>query len=494
VIVVISRFRVANGMEAKVERAFRERPRAVENAPGFLWLEVCVDRADPAVFYLITRWSDLDAFERWHGSPDHRKSHELIPKGLKLDATWTQLDRTVRIDGTTGPPLTEAVADAAILLGAYAAGSTEMHLLVLERDGVIRACNPAACHHLEPGGTLEGKSLLDYMPEPDATRLKGLLADERRTESPVSLNFAALNRVPFTLECWIDVQPDRATVLGEPTFRRDQQMQNELMAINQELAVLSRERSRELRDERYEREAAEKLNRERNAFLRILAHELRQPIGSALAAMGVLRKLNPDSALERPRALLERQLQQITRLVDDLADTARLASGDIELRREALDLTRQLQDIAQTWGAIAEQQRKKFRVELPDTTMLLRGDADRLQQVFSNVLGNAFKYTPPGATITLAATAEGNTGVINVADEGEGIPADRLPDIFELFQRGTNTSSGLGVGLAVVKALVMAHDGTVTATSAGLGRGTTIAIRLPLISKSELRPRAVPEI
>ena len=470
-VVVISRFRVANGMEAEVERAFRERPRAVENAPGFLWLEVCVDTADPAVFYLITRWTDLDAFERWHGSPDHRQSHALIPRGLKLDATWTQVDRLVRIDGTTGPPLTEAVADATLLLGAYAAGSTAMHLFVLDGDGIVRACNPAACHHLEPGG-LNGRSLLDYMPEPDAARMRGLLAGERRPDSPVQLNFAALNRAPFTLECWIDVQPDRATVLGQPTFRRDQQMQNELMAINQELAVLSRERTRELRDERYEREAAEKLNRERNAFLRILAHELRQPIGSALAAMGVLRKLNPDSALERPRALVERQLQQITRLVDDLADTARLASGDIELRREALDLTRQLQDIAQAWGAIAEQQHKQFRVELPDTEMLLRGDADRLQQVFSNILGNAFKYTPPGATITLAATVEGDTGVIAVADEGEGIPPDRLANIFELFQRATNTGSGLGVGLAVVKALLMAHDGTVTAASAGLGQGT----------------------
>jgi signal transduction histidine kinase/quinol monooxygenase YgiN len=468
-------------MEAEVERAFRERPRAVEDAPGFLWLEVCVDTADPAVFYLITRWTDLDAFERWHGSPDHRKSHELIPRGLKLDATWTQVVRLVRIDGTTGPPLTEAVADATLLLGVYAAGSTEMHLLVLDRDGVIRACNPAACHHLEPGGTLEGKSLLDYMPEPDAARLKGLLAGERRPDSPVQLNFAALNRVPFTLECWIDVQPDRATVLGQPTFRRDQQMQNELMAINQELAVLSRERTRELRDERYERQAAEKLNRERNAFLRILAHELRQPIGSALAAMGVLRKLNPDSALERPRALVERQLLQITRLVDDLADTARLASGEIELRCQALDLTRQLQDIAQAWRAIAEQQHKQFRSELPDTEMLLRGDPDRLQQVFSNVLGNAFKYTPPGATITLATTIEDGTAVIAVADEGEGIAPDRLANIFSLFQRATNTGSGLGVGLAVVKALVMAHDGSVTAASAGLGQGATITIRLPLM-------------
>ena len=479
-VVVVSRFRVANGLEAEVERAFRDRPRAVEQAPGFLWLEVCVDTADRAVFYLITRWTDLDAFERWHHSPAHRESHELIPKGLKLDAAWTQLTRLARIDGTTGPPLTEAVVDATALLGAYAAGSTEMHVLVVDREGVIRACNPAACNHLEPGGSLEGKSLLDYMPAADASRLTALLASGARSASPVQLNFAAVNRVPFTLECWIDVQPDRATVLGQPTFRRDQEMQNELMAINQELAVLSRERSRELRDERYEREAAEKMNRERNAFLRILAHELRQPIGGALAGLGVLRKLNPDPALERPRAVVERQLLQMTRLVEDLADTARLAAGDIELRRERLDLTRQLQDLAQTWGAQAEEQHKRFVAELPDRKMFLLGDADRLQQVFSNVVGNAFKYTPPGGTIALTAGVQGDTAVLSVRDEGEGIVPDQLPYVFDLFQRGTNTGSGLGVGLAVVKALVTAHGGTVEAASDGLGRGTTITIRLPL--------------
>jgi signal transduction histidine kinase len=286
------------------------------------------------------------------------------------------------------------------------------------------------------------------------------------------------------LECWLDVQLDRITVIGQPTFKRDQQMQNELMAINQELAVLSRERSRELRDERYEREAADKLNRERNAFLRVLAHELRQPIGSALAAMGVLRKLNPDAALERPRAVVERQLQHITRLVDDLADTARLASGEIELRRQPLDLTRHLQDAGQTWTAIAEQQHKRFVVQLPEREMILLGDGDRLHQVFSNVIGNAFKYTPPGGTITLAASVEGERAVVSVADEGEGIVPERLPHIFDLFQRATTTGSGLGVGLAVVKALVTAHDGSVAATSEGLGRGTVITIRLPLTAST----------
>jgi signal transduction histidine kinase len=479
-VVVISRFRVINGMEADVERAFRERPRSVEQAPGFLWLEVCVDSADPASFYLITRWTDLEAFDRWHHSPDHRRSHSLIPRGLKLDPTATQVHRLIRTDGTTGSPLIEAVADATSLFAAYAAASSELHVFVLDRDGVIRTSNPAASTHLERGRLLDGTSLLDYMPDADASRLRELLSRECHADSPVQLNFAARNGVPFTLDCWLEVQTDRATLLGQPTFRRDQQMQNELMAINQELAVLSRERSRELRDERYERQAAEKLNRERNAFLRVLAHELRQPIGSALAAMGVLRKLNPDSSLERPRALVERQLQHITRLVDDLADTARLASGDIELRRQPVDLTRQLQDAAQTWTPVAEQQHKRFVVALPDREMILSGDADRLHQVVSNVIGNAFKYTPPGGSITLSASVEGDRAVIAVADEGEGIVQEQLPHIFDLFQRATTTGSGLGVGLAVVKALVTAHGGTVAAASEGLGRGTVITIRLPV--------------
>ena len=479
-VVIISRFRVMNGMEGEVERAFRERPRAVEQAAGFLWLEVCVDSADRRSFYLITRWTDFDAFDRWHHSAEHRTSHGFIPKGLKLDPMATQVHRLTRIDGTTGSPLIEAVADAASLFGAYAADSTELQMFVLDREGVIRSCNPAACTRLERGGLLDGQSLFDYMPEADAIRLKELLSREGKPDAPVRLNFAARNGVPFTLECWLDVQPDRATLLGQPTFRRDEQMQNELMAINQELAVLSRERSRELRDERYEREAAEKLNRERNTFLRILAHELRQPIGSALAAMGVLRKLNPDSRLERPRVLVERQLEQITRLVDDLADTARLASGDIELRRQPVDLTRQLHDAAQTWTAIAAQEHKRFVVELPEREMTLFGDADRLHQVFSNVVGNAFKYTTPGGAITLTASVEGDRAVVSVADEGEGITPERLPHIFDLFQRATTTGTGLGVGLAVVKALVTAHDGTVAAASEGLGRGTVITIRLPL--------------
>jgi heme-degrading monooxygenase HmoA len=260
-VVVLSRFRVANGREADVARAFQERPRAVEQVPGFLWLEVFVDRADPALFYLMTRWTDLESFERWHGSDAHRQSHALIPKGLKLDPSFTQRYDLTRLDGTLGPALAEAVADSTLLFAAHAGGSTELHLFLLAPDGTILTCNAAAHRHLAPGGYIDGARLTDYMPAPDAARLQGLLAEPGRRDTPVRLHFAAVNCAPFSLECWVHVHPRGATLLGEPTYRRDQQLQDELMAINQELAVLSRERSREIRSERFAREAAEKLNR-----------------------------------------------------------------------------------------------------------------------------------------------------------------------------------------------------------------------------------------
>ena len=143
-IVALSRFKVANGLEADVARAFRERPRAVESAPGFLWLEVFVDRTDPSIFYLVTRWTDFESFETWHGSPAHRESHALIPKGLKLDPTWTQVLHLVRLDGTMGSPLTEALADEALLLGSYAAMSEQVHVFSIGTDATIRTYNAAA--------------------------------------------------------------------------------------------------------------------------------------------------------------------------------------------------------------------------------------------------------------------------------------------------------------------------------------------------------------
>ena len=479
-VIVLSRFRVANGMEADVARAFRERPRRVEQAPGFLWLEVCADADDPAAFYLITRWTDRQSYDIWHKSPEHRDSHALIPKGLKLDPAWTKVYSLDRIDGATGPPMTEAVIDSALLVSSYAAASANIHFLRLARDGTIRAANAAAREELAPDLPLEGQSVFQYMPHADALRLKAMLNAPGRGTPPVLLNFAAQNCAPFSLYCWLDVLPAEVTIIGEPPFRRDRRMQDQLMAINQDLAVLTRERSREVRDERQSREAAEQLNRDRNAFLTVLAHELRQPIGGALTAMGVLRKMHPDERLERPRALLERQLNQIKRLVEDLGDTARVASGEVELRVSEVDLARQLRDLGAVWESQAQQQEKTIVIDLPDGPAPVSGDVDRLQQVFSNLVGNAFKYTPPGGAVTIRLRVTDKDVVVVVSDEGEGIAPDQLPRVFDLFQRATSTGSGLGVGLAVVRALVEAHGGEVGAASDGIGRGAIFTVRLPL--------------
>ena len=479
-VVVLSRFRVANRKEADVAEAFRQRPRDVEHAPGFLWLEVLADAGDPAVFYLLTRWTDRQSFEAWHHSPAHRASHALIPKELKLDPAFTKVYTLDRIDGTTGPAMTEAVVDAALLMGRYTAAATNVHFFRLAPDGTIRAANAAARDELAADRPLEGQSIFAFMPEADGRRLRGILEAAGRGGPPALLNFAALNATPFSLHCWLDVLPDEAILIGEPPARRDRHMQDQLMAINQDLAIMTRERSREASGQREHRESAERLNRDRNAFLRIIAHELRQPVGGALAALGLLRKLSPDARLERPRAALERQLRQIKRLVEDLEDTARVASGEVELRRSALDLAGQLRELAEGWGAQAVEQQKAFAVSLPETPVVVTGDVDRLQQVFTNLVGNAFKYTPPGGATRLALTLEDGMAVINITDQGEGIAPDQLPHVFELFQRGTSSGSGLGVGLAVVRVLVEAHGGQVTAASGGVGQGATFTVRLPL--------------
>ena len=479
-VAVLSRFRVANGMEAAVAQAFRERPRAVEQAPGFLWLEVFADADDPTVFYLFTRWTDRRSYETWHRSDSHRDSHAFIPKGLKLDAEWTKVFTMDRLDGTIAAPLTEALADAVLLIGDCAAASANLNVVLLAPDGTIRACNAAMRDQLSAGGEIDGTSLLELMPQADAARLSARLAEPGRRSTPMLLNFAAKNCVPFSLHCWMDVQPSGATLIGEPPLRLDQRMQDQLMAINQDLAVLTRERAREVRSERLGREAAEQLNQDRNNFLTVLAHELKQPIGGALAAMGVLRKLNPDPQLERPRLVLERQLNQIRRLVEDLADTARVAAGNVELRRSRIDLSRQLRELAHVWEALAVDQHKSLATVLPDQPVVVSGDVDRLQQVFSNLVGNALKYTPPGGAVTVDLELADTTALVSVRDEGEGIAPDQLPRIFDLFQRATTTGSGLGVGLAVVRALVQAHGGSVHAASQGLGRGATFSVILPL--------------
>ncbi len=238
------------------------------------------------------------------------------------------------------------------------------------------------------------------------------------------------------------------------------------------------------------RREAEQANRAKDEFLAMLAHELRNPmaaIASSLTLLGRGRGEDPARAA-RARDTAERQLDNLKRIVDDLLDLSRISRGHITLRREPADLERLVRDaITAVRGAI-DARGHRLTVEVTDGPFPMRADATRIEQVATNLLTNAAKYTEPGGAIHVGlsreATAEGPMAVLRVRDTGRGLQPEMVTRVFDAFvqvQQGLDRSSGgLGLGLAVVKRLVEMHGGQVTAASAGLGQGSEFTVRLPL--------------
>ena len=232
--------------------------------------------------------------------------------------------------------------------------------------------------------------------------------------------------------------------------------------------------------------AVETAQREKDAFVATVAHELRQPLGAIQAALGVMR-MRPERALgERARQTVERQVAQLTRLVDDLIDTARIAQGKVALRRERLTLNGVLDGALAVVMPTVQHADQHLDVSIPDHLVWVHGDATRLQQVFSNLLTNASKFTEAGGRISLSVDVTPDTAVVRVSDNGRGIAADVLPRIFDLFSQAGGDGRGLGIGLSVVRGLVLQHGGTVEARSGGIGKGSEFTVRLPLADDSSL--------
>jgi two-component system CheB/CheR fusion protein len=226
--------------------------------------------------------------------------------------------------------------------------------------------------------------------------------------------------------------------------------------------------------------------RQKDAFLAMLAHELRNPLAPVLNAVQVLRlKGGTDPTLAHQRDVIDRQVGQLKRLLDDLLDAARISRGAIQVRREPTDLRSVLETAVEAARPGVAAKNHTLRVELPTEPLVLTGDATRLTQVFSNLLNNAAKYTDPRGSITLSAERRGDEAVVRVADTGIGMPPDMLDKAFDLFAQADQTldrsQGGLGIGLTLARRLVDLHGGTVTATSAGLGKGSEFTVRLPLL-------------
>jgi signal transduction histidine kinase/ActR/RegA family two-component response regulator len=260
-------------------------------------------------------------------------------------------------------------------------------------------------------------------------------------------------------------------------------------AVN--VALRARARQFEVRDLLDERSRA---LRNRDEFLAMLAHELRNPLAPVRNAIYLMNTLKIDEPLfVKSRAMIEKQARHITRLVDDLLDVSRLELGKVELRLQRLDLNGALSAAAEACLPMTSAQNHSVELRLSAEPLPVRADPVRIEQVFGNLIVNAAKFTPAGGVITIRTHREGADAVVCVTDNGIGVKPEMVSAVFDLFIQDNSsiarTKGGLGIGLTLVKRLVDLHGGSVKLVSAGVGKGSTFEVRFPLATAAETSPQ-----
>jgi PAS domain S-box-containing protein len=238
-------------------------------------------------------------------------------------------------------------------------------------------------------------------------------------------------------------------------------------------------------------------DRRKTEFLATLAHELRNPLAPIRSGLQLMRRTRSDpAAIARVQDIMDRQLDHLVHLVDDLLDVARITRGQVDLKPALVPLADVLNAAVETSLPLIEGARHKLDVRLPAEPLMLYADATRITQVVSNLLNNAAKYTPRGGRIVLAAERDGEQALVAVSDNGIGIPPDSLSEVFRMFTQVSNAAQhmpgGLGIGLSLVKSLVELHGGTIQAASAGIGTGSVFTVRLPLATRNTPTPAGAP--
>jgi CheY-like chemotaxis protein len=236
-------------------------------------------------------------------------------------------------------------------------------------------------------------------------------------------------------------------------------------------------------------------DKRRDEFLATLAHELRGPLAPIMSAVTLLGFDQIDAATrEASRAVIERQVQQLVRLVDDLLDVSRITAGKLELRRQLVPVSQVVRSAVETARPFLDQRKQPLHLTMPDDPVFIDGDPARLAQVFANLLNNAAKYSPIGDPISLEATTENGRAVIRVSDHGIGIPSAELEQVFEPFVQVDNNrgaQGGLGIGLTLARRLVEMHGGEIRAESAGLGHGSVFTVWLPTTNTDVAQPKLI---
>ena len=264
---------------------------------------------------------------------------------------------------------------------------------------------------------------------------------------------------------------------ARPALRRFASHDRNAVELRRTLA----ETQQQLQHEQEGRERAESMTRSVDDFLATLAHELRQPLAAALAAIEIQKHNIEPNRQERARRVIEQQVRYIARLVSDLSEVSQISRGAMNINRERLDLRVLVAESVAMTEAMFEERGHRVACALGERPSWIVGDGVRLKQVFSNLLRNAASYTPYGGSVRLIVDGDERHVRVRVCDNGVGIPADALHRVFELFNRGGKRADGqsAGIGLAVVQRLVELHGGTVRAASAGAGCGSEFTVTLP---------------
>jgi len=227
-------------------------------------------------------------------------------------------------------------------------------------------------------------------------------------------------------------------------------------------------------------------NRRKDEFLAILAHELRNPLAPLQSGLEIIRQVSTDPALTQTMNMMQRQMRQLVRLVDDLGDVSGITRGKLQLQLQPVVLEKAVEQALEASRPILEAHGHHLIVHCRDDRLTVDGDPVRLAQILTNLLSNCAKYTEPGGTICLTVERDGDNAVISIADTGIGIPPDYLEDVFEMFSQirvhQARSRGGLGIGLALVRRLAKLHGGSVSAHSLGIGTGSTFTVRLPAIA------------
>jgi PAS domain S-box-containing protein len=355
-------------------------------------------------------------------------------------------------------------------------------IITIDEQGKIASFNPAAEKLFGYGKSeVMGQNVNVLMPEPYHSEHDGYVANYLRTGEAkiIGIGREVVGRrkdaSTFPMELAVSafhIGPRRffTGIVRDITDRK--QLEQELRRRVDELA---------------------EADRQKNEFLAMLAHELRNPLAPICNALHLMKMPGAESVMvDEARDMMERQTHQLVRLVDDLLDVSRIIRGNIDLRREHVDLAAAVHRAVETAHPVIDAHGHQLNVSLPDQPLFVEGDLIRLAQVIANLLTNAAKYTETAGRIRLAVERDNGHAIVRVSDSGVGIAPELLPRIFDVFVQGdrslARSQGGLGIGLTLVKRLVEMHGGTVAVSSPGLGHGSEFVIRLTAIAEA-IMPR-----